>query len=312
MDWTEKTIDVITTGEILIDMIGQQMNHPLAETQNFQRFLGGSPANVAFNLQALKHNVRFIGSVGQDGFGEFVWKCFQNKNLSTEGLSQCKDAPTSIILVSKTSGTPDFIPYRCADFRIHDKQLNKVTLQQAKVFHTTCFALSKNPAQQSILNAAKLAKDFGAELSIDLNYSPKIWPDKAEANAVIAEYLQFDPLLKISEDDVERLLGKALSHEVIFNYFQNKFNLNRIYLTLGSQGVKYLDENKNIIHLPAQPIAKVKDATGAGDAFWSGFLYGFTKGLAQDKCLKMGLKLAAIKLQHVGSLPLNIQDYWDL
>jgi fructokinase len=312
MDWIEKPIDVISTGEILIDMIGQQMNSPLSENQNFQRFLGGSPANVAFNLNALKLKVRFVGCIGNDGLGEFVINQFQSKNFSTDGLKQTTEAPTSIILVSKTSETPEFIPYRGADFQIHDNQFTEDTLKKAKVFHTTCFALSKNPAQQSILNAAKLAKSFGAELSIDLNYASKIWPDKANANSVIAEYLQLDPLLKISEDDIQRLLGKELSHEEIFNYFQNKFNLNRIYLTLGNQGVKYLDETMSINHLPAQPIEEVKDATGAGDAFWSGFLYGFTKGFRQEKCLKLGLKLASIKLQHVGGLPEDLKEFYDI
>jgi fructokinase len=308
MDWTEKPIDVITTGEILIDMIGQQMNSPLAETKDFKPYLGGSPANVAFNLQALKANVRFIGSIGQDGMGEFMLKRFQDKNLSIEGLHQYENAPTSIILVSKTSGTPDFMPYRAADFQIHDNQFEESLLQQTKVFHTTCFALSKKPAQDSIINAAKKAKQFGAEISIDLNYASKIWPDKVEAQAVIDEFLKLNPLLKISEDDVARLLGESLDHDEIFDYFQNKHNLNRIYLTLGSDGVKYVDKQGKIIHLPAQPIKEVKDATGAGDAFWSGFLFGYTKGYAQEKCLKMGLKLASIKLQHVGGLPEDMEE----
>jgi fructokinase len=311
MDWTEKPIDVISTGEILIDMIGQQMNHSLSKTKDFQRYLGGSPANVAFNLNTLKLNVRFIGCIGNDGLGEFVLKTFQDKNLSIEGLKQNEDSPTSIILVSKTSETPDFIPYRGADVLIELNQFPQKLLQQTKVFHTTCFALSKKPAQDSILKAAKMAKDFGAELSIDLNYATKIWPEKAKAQAIIAKYFQLKPLLKISEDDVNRLLGKSLTHDAIFDYFQNKFGLKRIYLTLGRQGVKYLDEKGNIIHLPAEPIKEVKDATGAGDAFWSGFLYGFTKGYAQEKCLKLGLKLASLKLQHVGGLPEDLEAFYD-
>jgi len=306
MDWTEKPIDVISTGEILIDMIGQQMNSPLSKTKDFQRFLGGSPANVAFNLHTLKANVRFIGSIGQDGMGEYVLKRFQNKKLSAENLNQVENTPTSILLVSKTSGTPDFIPYRGADFQIHDNLYDENLLQQTKIFHTTCFALSKKPAQDSILSAAKKARQFGAEVSIDLNYASKIWPDKAEAQAVIGEFLKLNPLLKISEDDVARFLGKSLKHQEIFGYFQQKHNLNRIYLTLGSAGVKYVDKQGKIIHIPAQPVNEVKDATGAGDAFWSGFLFGYTKGYAQEKSLKMGLRLASIKLQHLGGLPDNV------
>jgi fructokinase len=312
MDWIEKPIDVISAGEILIDMIGQQMNSPLSETKDFKRFMGGSPANVAFNLHTLKRNVHFVGSIGQDGLGEFILKCFEQKKLPIEGIHQSENAPTSIILVSKTSGTPDFIPYRVADFQIHDKQFNEDTLQQTKVFHTTCFALSKKPAQDSILKAAKKASQFGAQLSIDLNYAPEIWPNKTEALAVITKYLNLNPLLKISEDDVTRLLGESLNHDEIFVYFQKKFNLNQIYLTLGSKGVKYLSKKGDIIHFPAQPIKAVKDATGAGDAFWSGFLYGFTKGFKQEKCLKLGLKLASIKLQHLGGLPKDLEAFYDI
>ena len=72
MDWIEKPIDVISTGEILIDMIGQHMNQPLSKTRDFQKFLGGSPANVAFNLSKLKRKVVFVGCIGQDGLGEFI------------------------------------------------------------------------------------------------------------------------------------------------------------------------------------------------------------------------------------------------
>ncbi|MGX1023413.1 carbohydrate kinase family protein [Psychroflexus sp. MBR-150] len=306
MDWTQKPIDVISTGEILIDMIGQQMDCPLSETIEFQRFVGGSPANVAFNLNTLKSNVHFIGSIGQDGLGKYILSEFKSHNLAIKGLNQSSKLPTTLILVSKTSQTPDFIPYRGADTQINSNMFSKEILQQTKVFHTTCFALSKNPAQNSILKAAKTAKTLGAELSIDLNYASQIWSDKTEAEAIIGEYLHLNPLLKISEDDVSRLLDTSLSHQEIFNYFQNKHGVKRIYLTLGSQGVKYLDIHGKINHLPAQPIKEIKDVTGAGDAFWSGFLYGFTKKFDQEQCLKMALKLSAIKLQHVGGLPENL------
>lgn len=306
MDWIEKPIDIISTGEILIDMIGQKMNHPLSQTKDFQRLIGGSPANVAFNLNTLNLNVQFIGSIGTDGLGEYILNQFKNQNLSSEGIRQDENLPTSIIIVSKTSQTPDFIPYRAADCQIHAKQFKKDILQNAKIFHTTCFALSQKPAQDSIFQAAKIAKHYGAELSIDLNFSSKIWPDKTQALDIISEYLKLKPLLKISQDDVNRLLGKTMSHKAIFEYFQTKFDLNRIYLTLGSQGVKYLDRDAKIIHLPAKPIKDVKDVTGAGDAFWSGFLYGFTKGFSQEKCIKIAMKLASIKLQHLGQLKKSI------
>ena len=169
-------------------------------------------------------------------------------------------------------------------------------LKKAKVFHTTCFALSKNPARDSILKAAKIAHKHDCKLSIDLNYSSKIWPDRNEAQQVISTYLKVNPLLKISEDDVNRWLDTNLSDVEIFEYFKTNFGVDNIYLTLGSKGVKFLDQKEEIIHIPAKKIDSVKDATGAGDAFWSGFLFGYTQGFDEERCVKMALRLAAIKL----------------
>jgi fructokinase len=54
---------------------------------------------------------------------------------------------TSVIFVSKSTGTPDFIPYREADSQIVPSQITDDLLKSAKIFHTTCFALSKDPAR---------------------------------------------------------------------------------------------------------------------------------------------------------------------
>ena len=48
------------------------------------------------------------------------------------------------------------------------------------------------------------------------------------------------------------------------------------------------------------------DTTGAGDAFWSGFLFAYIKEKPIEECLEIALQLAALKLQNVGRLPDNI------
>ena len=58
--------------------------------------------------------------------------------------------------------------------------------------------------------------------------------------------------------------------------------------------------------MPAIKINKIMDATGAGDAFWSGFLFAYLKKNSIKDCLNIALNLAALKLQNVGRLPNNI------
>jgi fructokinase len=56
----------------------------------------------------------------------------------------------------------------------------------------------------------------------------------------------------------------------------------------------------------AIPIEEVKDTTGAGDAFWTGFLYAQLHQKSLEATMTGAQKLAAIKLQNVGRLPDNI------
>ena len=64
-------------------------------------------------------------------------------------------------------------------------------------------------------------------------------------------------------------------------------------------------KGKEIIYKPAISLVNVIDVTGAGDAFWAGFLYGYIKKHNMEQCVSFGLELAYIKLQHVGHLPEN-------
>ena len=82
--------------------------------------------------------------------------------------------------------------------------------------------------------------------------------------------------------------------------------VNLVCLTMGSRGVKLSSQEEGIIEMPAKKIPEIKDATGAGDAFWSGFLFAYLNEKSTDECLKVALNLAALKLQNVGRLPDNI------
>jgi fructokinase len=308
----EKTIDIICAGEILIDCIGQQTNATLAETTSYARFLGGSPTNVAINAAKLGLRSALVASCGTDGLGDFMIESLQKANVITTQLSQKEEVSTSIILVSKSTGTPDFIPYRTADFLIERDQIPTAFLQQAKIFHTTCFGLSENPAQTTIIQSAQLATQLGVKTSIDLNFSERIWPDLEEAKKIIALYMATQPLLKISEDDCYRYFGETKSESFILDYF-HELGAATICLTKGKEGVILSDTSYGKIVQPALSITDIKDATGAGDAFWTGFLYGQLQQKSFEEALLIAQKLAILKLQHLGGLPndVDIVSYLD-
>lgn len=299
------TIDILCVGEVLVDFIGHQEAVLINNTRDYHRYLGGSPTNVAMNSSRLGLNASLVATVGKDGFGSYIFDKLSNVGVNTNLINTLENKSTSVIFVSRSEGTPDFIPYREADCCIYEEQISSEILSNTTIFHTTCFALSKNPAQKTILKKAQEAYDLGCKLSIDVNYARKLWKSQEEAFQVIKAYCQFNPLIKISEDDMLRLFDKELPHEEIFQFFHGQ-GVDIVCLTLGSKGVKLSQKGKEVIEMPAIKIDKVVDTTGAGDAFWSGFLFAYIKEKSIVECLDIALKLAALKLQNVGRLPDNI------
>lgn len=71
-------------------------------------------------------------------------------------------------------------------------------------------------------------------------------------------------------------------------------------ITLGENGSRVLSRSAEI-HVPIFPTAQIADPTGVGDAFRSGFLTGYYKGLDLETCGKMGALVSTYVLEQVGT-----------
>lgn len=307
MNALSQQTDILCVGETLIDFIGEQAEEPLSDTRDYHRYLGGSPSNVAMNMSRLGLNVQMAATVGADGFGDYILQRFEESNVKTDCVAQISTHQTTIIFVNRTINTPDFLAIRGADSQIQSSQIPASVLLTTRLFHTSCFALSEQPARGTILEKAKQAKEAGCQLSIDVNYSARIWPDTAEAAEVISAYCRLEPLLKLSQDDSDRLFGAGITHDELFKKL-HALGAKVVCLTLGGKGAKLSEEGDPVLELSALKVDKIMDATGAGDAFWSGFLFSWLKGKSNQICMETALKMAAIKLQNVGRIP----DYGDV
>ena len=64
--------EVLTIGRVSVDLYPQETGLSLSEVKSFDKFLGGSPTNVAVAASRYGHNSAVITRVGDDGFGEYV------------------------------------------------------------------------------------------------------------------------------------------------------------------------------------------------------------------------------------------------
>ncbi len=299
-----KDIGLLAVGELLMDVIGTEIKNNLFDSHFFEKFQGGSPANLAANMARLGQKVAIVSAVGQDNFGQFLIDEVSKLGIDTSLIQQVSE-PTSIVMVSRTTATPDFIAYRTADKEILAEALPNSLLEKAAILHTTCFALSKKPAQSTIVEAAQRMSNIGGQLSIDCNYAPSIWPNRTEAWSIIKAYVSHGAMVKLSEDDAERLYGFEKNQDEIIADFHG-FGAKLVCFTLGGKGAWISYENGKKRFFVAPKKIEVVDATGAGDAFWSGFLTGVLQKKDMETCAKMASEMAAKKLVHKGPLPSKV------
>jgi sugar/nucleoside kinase (ribokinase family) len=73
-------------------------------------------------------------------------------------------------------------------------------------------------------------------------------------------------------------------------------------ITRSARGCVIVEEN-NVHEIPATPVGRVVDTTGAGDQFAAGFLYGLTRGRSLADCGRLGVIAAAEVISHYGARP---------
>jgi fructokinase len=297
-------IDLLAIGEILIDFISMERADRLREASAFRRYLGGSPANLTINVARLGRSAAIVGKTGCGPFGQFLKQGLERSGVNTDYVVMDPEVHTSIIFVSQTSGTPDFQPRRDSDYKLSPAEIPEQAIGAASIVHTSTWPLSREPSRSAVRKALHIASDQGKIISFDPNYSPVVWPDYQEAQDVMRDVYRYVTITKASIDDARRLLGPGhASHEYVRMF--HELGPRTVVLTMGKAGSLVSEDGRLLGRLPTRPI-KVKDATGAGDAFWAGFLVALLDGNPLERCLRFAREVAELKLQTVGPLPANV------
>ncbi|MBP5532854.1 MAG: hypothetical protein J6X68_02685, partial [Lachnospiraceae bacterium] len=116
------------------------------------------------------------------------------------------------------------------------------------------------------------AKDAGRIVSFDINFRDKIWSFD-ECKAEVLKVFPYVDLLKISEEELDFVGGKEN-----IPAFMKQYDIAVVVLTLGGDGavIYYTGDKNTEITIPAMKV-KCIDTTGAGDAYWGGFLSSLLK-----------------------------------
>ena len=281
-------IDVTALGEILIDFT------PCGKSEAGQRLFeqnpGGAPANVLACLSKCGKKTAFIGKVGKDMHGAFLREVLTDSGILTDGLIEDEKVFTTLAFVALSeAGERSFSFARKpgADTCLRADEVPVELIQGSRIFHTGSLSLTEEPARSATFRALELAKEAGCIISYDPNYRAPLWASKQEAVEGMRSVLPYVDVMKLSDEECLLLADTAKPEDAI-KVLRDK-GIAIVAVTLGEEGA-IIGTQEGIRLVPGYPADEV-DTTGAGDAFWGGFLNCLSE--AEKKPAEITLEEAA-------------------
>ncbi len=268
-------MQLVTLGEILIDMFPAEVGRRLAEVSAFHPKPGGAPANVAVAARRLGARTAFIGKVGDDAFGHHLIDVLHQEDVETRGMRIDGAARTTLAVIAMPDAhSAEFVFYRNpgADLLLRPDELDGPLLDTARALHIGSLSLVAEPARSATYAAVERARAAGALLSFDANYRPTLWESREEALRQIRAILPLLHLLKVNEAELALLGSAASEDEAIAALLGAGPEL--VVLTRGARGSAAAWRGGQAA-VPAFAVPTV-DATGCGDAFIAGLLARLT------------------------------------
>ena len=254
-------MDLICVGEMLIDFL------PGDEAGVYIRKAGGAPANVAVAAARNGLDVGFLGTMGNDDFGRFLVNTLEENHVRALCPKLLDEAVTTMAFVSlDETGNRSFTFARKpgADMFLTRELVDEAGIPDTSVIHAGSLGLSREPAADATAYAMRSAREQGKLVSFDVNYRNLIWnDDRAAASAAVQSVLPLVDFLKISDEE-EDILGMTPEKAA------EAYGIAALVETLGADGARCFFRGK-VLTAPGRK-AKCVDTTGAGDAFWGGFL----------------------------------------
>jgi 5-dehydro-2-deoxygluconokinase len=268
--------DVITMGRIGVDFYPLEAGS-IVDVSLFEKFLGGSPTNVAVAAARLGDTSAVISRTGDDPLGQFVHTALRRYNVDDRFVLDVPGLQTPVTFCELFP--PDNFPlyfYRrpkAPDSEINADELDLEQIARARLFWASVSGLSVEPSRGATL-AALQCRERRHPTILDLDYRPTFWSSRDEAREqvrlalalatiAIGNLHEVNVAIDSTDPDVaaDRLLELGLSIAVI---------------KLGPDGVLAKTPSERIEAPPV--IVDVINGLGAGDGFGGAFCHGILAG----------------------------------
>ncbi|HWG61663.1 MAG TPA: sugar kinase [Streptosporangiaceae bacterium] len=291
---------IVVVGDLMTDTVAHAAL-PLAKGSDTPSTVsmhgGGSGANVAAWLAADGAEVAFVGRRGADIAG-------RNRDMELMGygvdarLVMDPERPTGTCVVMVThKGDHTMLSDPGANAALSADDLPQDLFAPGTHLHVSGYSLLNEGSRPAALAAVDQASDSGMTISVD------------GASAAPLERMGAEPFLELTNGTTLLLVNQAqaavltgrddpeAAARVLTAWYP------QVVVKLGEHGALYANGRPEPAYVPAMPIERFLDGTGAGDAFCAGFLPPWLDKKPPIEALGSGCRLAASALGMVGARP---------
>jgi len=291
--------DVFCIGLMVCDLIFSPVREDImfsdsVSPDHYQIMPGGDALNAAINMSRLGLKVRLAGCVGCDPLADFLTLKASESGVDISGINRLPEYPTStsVVLVDEC-GERHFLYYGKANHALVIDMIEPSQLSDTRIVHVGSAMALDGLDGDGLARLFHAAKSAGAITSLDVTWDRTgRWIDKIE-NA-----LPYTDIFLPSLKEAQLLSGETDVLEIAD--FMRKRSVGCLAVKMGEQGC-YVTDFKEKHHVPAFTGVKVVDATGAGDAFVSGFLTGYCRGFDLYRRALLGNAMGALCVMKTGA-----------
>jgi sugar/nucleoside kinase (ribokinase family) len=258
---------------------------------------GGSCGNTMAGVASFGGNGAYIGKVKNDQLGQVFGHDLKAIGVSFETKPATSGPSTARCLISVTPDAQRTMStYLGACTGLGPADIDEALVGSAQVTYVEGYLWDAPEAKKAVLKAFDAAHAAGRLVSITLSDSFCVGRYRAEFRDLIRSKID---ILFGNEAEITSLY-EVDSFDKALEAARKEAKI--AALTRSERGSVVIKGSETYA-VPAAPVKKVVDTTGAGDLYAAGFLYGFTHGKPLAECARLGGIAAAEIISHVGARP---------
>ena len=317
---TAATLDIVAIGNAIVDVIAtaddaflgaeslakgsmqlisaERATELYAKMGPGREISGGSAANTIAGMAALGRRCGFIGQVADDQLGKVFTHDIRAIDVAFATPPSPGEPPTAQCLILVTpDGQRTMNTFLGASQFLPAAAIDKAVIESAEILYLEGYLWDPEEPRAAMQRAIRIAHEAGRKVAFTLS------------DAFCIERHRDSFLTLIDNGDIDILFAnEAEMHSLMqSDDFDGSVaaiaaKVPLLIVTRGPHGALAVTAGARS-EVPAEPVAKVVDTTGAGDLFAAGFLAGHAAGRSIPDCLTMGAVCAAEVISHYGPRP---------